>query len=687
MRFADPDFRQVMLGRADVAVANHHFGAMAAPRYGLAESSLMFQPSRIFYATGKGRQPALRSAIDRHLEAWQADPKSPYFAALARWGTQAQTPPVPQAVWWSLGGLSALLLAALGMALLLRREVARRTLALRQNQEKLSTILDSVEAYIFIKDADLRYQYVNRKVAELFGRPAEEITGHGDDEFFDSASVERIRANDREVLEGGRRRTFEEDNRTRSGEQRAFLSVKLPLAGPDGRPYALCGISTDITEQRQFLREIHELAYYDPLTHLSNRRQFMERLHRLQDGDGQAAPGHALLLVNLDNFKDVNDAYGAGTGDQLLQGAARRIAACARAGDLVARLGADEFAFLTGTLGTPRATAVHQVEMLAAHIGRSLSEAPFHIGGIEHATSACIGVALVGEHGVHAETVLKQADLALSRAKAAGRGQVRFFRPDMEAIVSARATLEADLRRGLTEGQFLLHYQPQVAVDGRELGHEALVRWQHPARGLVLPDSFIGLAEASGLIEPLGDWILRTACQQLVAWQADPATAGLTLAVNMSARQVRQPDFVERVLLVVTETGAPTNRLELELTESHLVEDLEGTVAKMSALRAQGLRISLDDFGTGYSSLNHLRRLPIDQLKIDQSFVRDILIDPTDLSIVRAIVEMGRNLGLEVLAEGVETHAQRDMLVELGCTRFQGYLFGRPAPLPRAAAE
>ena len=678
----DAAFAAVRAGRADAAVANHYFGAMSARRYGLVESSLMFQPTELFYAAGKGRDAALLSAIDQRLAPWREDPGSAYFRIQERWAGGRAHPSVPPAVWWGLAALSTLLVLTVGAAALLRREVARRTTELRQSQDRLSTILDSVEAYIFIKDTGLRYQYVNRKVAELFGRPPEEIVGRGDAAFFDAVTAERLRTHDRAVLQGRERQVFEEENRTHTGEVRTFLSVKLPLVGRAGEPYALCGISTDITDQRRFLREIHELAYHDPLTHLPNRRQMMERLQDLLSGEAEAAaPSHALLLVNLDGFKDVNDAYGPGAGDQLLRQAAQRLVGCARAGDLVARLGADEFGVLTGPLGLPPAHSRQQLETLAARLSQAIGDATFRVDGVERQASVCIGIALIDDQHASAEAVLKQADLALSRAKSGGRGQVRFFLPEMETLVAARAALEADLRQGLAQQQFRLFYQPQVDLDGRVCGYEALVRWQHPTRGLVLPDGFIGLAEASGLIGPLGGWILRAACRQLVAWQGDPRTAHAIVAVNMSARQVHRTDFVDRVLGILADTGASPERLELELTESHLVEDLEGVIRKMAALKDRGVRISLDDFGTGYSSLSHVRRLPLDQLKIDQSFIRDLLIDPTDLSIVRAIIEMGRSLGLEVLAEGVETPAQRDLLVDLGCTRFQGYLFGRPTAI------
>ena len=329
---------------------------------------------------------------------------------------------------------------------------------------------------------------------------------------------------------------------------------------------------------------------------------------------------------------------------------------------------------------------MRQIEASATQLLRLITGMPFQLGTLSHPVTVSIGIAMLNQKDSSVDAVLKHADIALAQAKSKGRGTVRFFRSDMEVVVAARAALEADMRGGLTRQEFLLHYQPQVDEHGRMFGVEALVRWQHPQHGLVPPASFIGLAEVSGLIQPLGLWILRCACQQIQAWHSDPQRQHLLVAVNISARQLHHPDFVQQVAAVLEETGANPARLELELTESHLVEDVEGATAKMRSLKARGVRLSLDDFGTGYSSLNYLKRLPLDQLKIDQSFVRDLLLDATDLSIVKAILEMGRNLGLEVLAEGVETQAQHDMLLDAGCKRFQGYLFAHPVPVDQLPA-
>jgi diguanylate cyclase (GGDEF)-like protein/PAS domain S-box-containing protein len=682
VRSFDEGFARVASGAADVVAANYHFGSAAAVHHRLLPTDIVFLPAKLFFATDKGRNADLLAAMDRHLQAWQSQPGSPYFQALGRWGVAPAKPLVPPVVWWSLAGAVGLLLLSLGIVALLRREVRRQTHELRASEEKLATILNSVDAYIYIKDTGLRYQYANRKLCELFGKPLEEVIGQRAEAFFEPATALRLAATDHAVIDSAERQVAEEVV-SLSGKPgtRTFLSVKLPLYSPSREIVALCGIATDITDQRQFIQEIHQLAFYDPLTRLANRRQMTERLDEFLSDGSEAKGSHALLLINLDRFKDVNDTQGYKTGDELLCQVAQRLNAFARKDDLVARLGSDEFAMLLGAQGPHLGTARQQVEQIARRLMQTLTEAPYRLGPQDSPVAACIGIVMLTDGRASAEDVLKRADLALMQAKAAGRNATRFFQPDMEAVATARAALEADLREGLAQDQFLLHYQPQFDVQGRLFGVEALVRWQHPARGLVMPAGFIGLAEASGLIEPLGRQILRIACRQIAEWSRSPATEPLLVSVNVSSRQLHQPDFVAQVFGILAEAGANPQRLELELTESHLVEDVEGAMTKMHALKAGGVRLSLDDFGTGYSSLNYLKRLPIDQLKIDQSFVRDLLFDPNDLSLVKAIVEMGRSLNLMVVAEGVETLAQRDTLAAVGCLHYQGYFFSRPVPV------
>ncbi|MDD2881358.1 MAG: EAL domain-containing protein [Rhodoferax sp.] len=440
-------------------------------------------------------------------------------------------------------------------------------------------------------------------------------------------------------------------------------------------------IFTDITDHKTAQAQIENLAFYDPLTSLPNRRLLMDRLDQALNASTRHARKSALLFVDLDNFKTLNDTLGHHQGDLLLAQVAQRLKTCIREGDTVARLGSDEFVVMLEDLSENALDAANQSEAVGDKI---LAELGFDYplaNGAHHSTPS-IGVTLFGaELQETSEGPLRRAELAMFKAKAAGRNTLRFFDAQMQAEVSIHAALEADLRDAVLNQQFLLYYQPQVVGDGRLTGVEALLRWQHPRRGMVSPAEFIPLAEATGLILPIGQWVLETACTQLAAWANQPNRAHLTIAVNVSARQFHQADFVEQVLATLTRTHAKPKRLKLELTESMLVDDVEGIIAKMGALKGRGVGFSLDDFGTGYSSLAYLKQLPLDQLKIDQGFVRNIVTDANDAAIAKMVVALAESMGLSVIAEGVEIQAQVDFLAHLGCHAYQGYLFSRPLPI------
>lgn len=676
--------------KVDAVAANHRFGDQHAPDYRLVETPVMFQPARLYFATGKGRGAEWLAAIDRHMQVWQAVPNSVYFEVLKRWGAPQPATQVPAVLWWVLAGMAGLLLLALAITVLLRRQINARTRELKSSEERLETILNSVDAYIYIKDTQLRYQYANRKVCDLFGAPPEFVVGRGDEDFFDAKTVEKLRINDERVIAGGERVVEEEVNRSRDGRvTQTYLSVKLPLRDSSGKIHALCGISTDITEQRRLAEEIHQLSFYDPLTHLPNRRQFLERLADVlgqggpeseTEGGGRSAPRlGALLLINLDHFRMVNETLGYDKGDLLLQDMARRLLQHVGPEDFLGRLNADEFGMLLNVAASDQSRCAQEVERRARRILEDI-EQPYYFGEQQHLGTASIGIALFSVAEGLTEDILKRAELARDRAKADGRNTLRFYDPQMQARMQARAELDADMRLALREGQFLLHYQPMADLDGRCVGSEALVRWRHPMRGVESPANFIPLAEESGLILPLGRWILEEACRQLVAWGRNPETAGRFIAINVSAFQFRHPDFVGQVLAALEQTGANPALLELELTESQLVDNLDEVGAKMALLKKHGVCFSLDDFGTGYSSLLSLMRLPLDKLKIDQSFIQGLPENPESVAIVRAVVGLGESLGIRVIAEGVETEAQRRALIGLGCHHFQGYLIGRPQP-------
>jgi diguanylate cyclase (GGDEF)-like protein/PAS domain S-box-containing protein len=453
----------------------------------------------------------------------------------------------------------------------------------------------------------------------------------------------------------------------------------VPVFDAQGHWRGYRGVGRDISESKQAALQIERLAFYDALTGLPNRRLLVDRLQRATVLAERTGAHGALLFIDLDNFKDLNDTLGHDTGDLLLIEVAQRLKSCVRGSDTVARFGGDEFVVLVEGLHDRTPQASGEAALVADQIAMSLGK-PYVLGDASHHSTPSIGIALFGEQLCSVDELLKHADLAMYQAKAAGRNTQRFFDPDMQAAASARTALESDLRRGLKGDEMLLYYQPVVDSKGRLLGAEGLVRWNHPQRGLVMPLEFIPLAEQTGLILPLGQRVIEIACAQLVEWSRSALTRDFMLSVNVSVRQFRQPDFVEQVLGALRASGASPDRLKLELTESLLMTDVEDVIVRMDYLRSFGVSFSLDDFGTGYSSLSYLKRLPLDQLKIDRSFVRDLQTDPNDAAIVRTILALAHSLDLTVVAEGVETTGQLEFLKRYGCTHFQGYLFGRPMP-------
>jgi diguanylate cyclase (GGDEF)-like protein/PAS domain S-box-containing protein len=439
------------------------------------------------------------------------------------------------------------------------------------------------------------------------------------------------------------------------------------------------GTHFDISERKKAEERINELAFFDQLTSLPNRTLLLDRLKQAMTTSGRSGSYGALLFIDLDNFKELNDTLGHEVGDLLLKQVAQRLTQCVREGDTVSRLGGDEFVVILTNLGKGERDAAAGTETAAEKILATLNQI-YRFGELAHHSTASIGATLFNGHPISIDNLMKQADLTMYKAKEAGRNTVRFFDPAMEVAVKARAALESDLRAAVEAKNFVLHYQAQVA-GGQVTGAEVLVRWKHQKRGMVSPAEFIPLAEETGLILPLGHWVLETACTQLAAWSTRPAMAHFTLAVNVSALQFKQSDFVDQVLAALGSTGANPRRLKLELTESMLADNVQDIIEKMFALKAKGVGFSLDDFGTGYSSLSYLKRLPLDQLKIDQSFVRDVMIDTNDAAIARTVVALAQSLGLGVIAEGVETEAQRDFLASAGCHAYQGYFFSRPLPL------
>jgi diguanylate cyclase (GGDEF)-like protein/PAS domain S-box-containing protein len=518
---------------------------------------------------------------------------------------------------------------------------------------------------------------VNQAFLNMLGYEAHEVVGRTPTIFRSGWHDNSYYAKMNQALEHDGTWEGEIWNRRKNGDIFPQWLHITAVSDDDGKLTNYVATTTDITQRKAAEDQIRQLAFFDPLTGLPNRRMLMDRLQHAMASSARNGMCGALLFIDLDHFKTLNDTLGHDKGDLLLQQVAQRLVAAVREEDTVARLGGDEYVVMLEGLDPARAMAAAQATSVGEKIVESLN-LPYQLAGHEFHSTPSMGLTLFNGHDVGIDELLKQADLAMYQAKGAGRNGLRFFDPQMQAAVSKRAELVADIRQAILFGQFVLHYQPQVDFNGKTLGAEALLRWHHPTRGMVSPAEFIPVAEESGQILLLGSWVLETACAQLVAWAAHPDTEPLTMAVNVSSRQFRQQDFAEHVLALLDYTGANPLRLKLELTESLLADNLDDVIAKMTALRERGVGFSLDDFGTGYSSLSYLKRLPLDQLKIDQSFVRDVLTDPNDAAIAKTIVALGNSLGLAVIAEGVETTDQRDFLLENGCSTYQGYLYSKP---------
>jgi len=536
---------------------------------------------------------------------------------------------------------------------------------------------DCREAMI-ITDANTVIQRVNRAFTETTGYTAADIVGRTpsilrssrhSDVFFRTMweSIQRTGGWQGEIWD-----------RRKNGEEYVKWLTISAVKNAAGEVTNYIGVQHDITERKLAEEKIHRLAFFDQLTGLPNRTLLLDRLKQAMIASERSGHYVALLLIDLDNFKMLNDTLGHDMGDLLLQQVAKRLLACVRAEDTVARLGGDEFLVMLANLSLNKTESASRVEVVGDKILAELN-ANYCLKDVIYHCTPSVGASLFQGLSTDVEIAMKQADLAMYKAKEGGRNAFRFFDPEMELAVTKRAGLEKELRQAIAEDRFVLHCQAQVAGD-KTMGTEVLVRWQHPQRGLVSPMEFIPIAEESGLIISIGRRVLEMACEMLAGWAERPELSTLTVSVNVSAHQFRQAGFVDEVLGILDATGANPQRLKLELTESMLVSNLEEVIDKMFQLKAKGVGFVLDDFGTGYSSLSYLKRLPLDYLKIDQSFVRDVLSDPNDAAIARTIIALADSLGLGVIAEGVENVMQRDFLAQSGCLAFQGYYFGKPVP-------
>lgn len=451
----------------------------------------------------------------------------------------------------------------------------------------------------------------------------------------------------------------------------------------EGYPTRAVGLIQDITEKKSNQTKIESMAFYDVLTKLPNRALLQDRIHQAIEHCKRFENLGAILFLDLDHFKLLNDAYGHQAGDELLTEVANRIKTVIRAEDTVARLGGDEFVIVLSELDNDKFKAAMKAENIAKAVHKVIDTPialKFQEGVLEYSITVSIGITLFDEHTADIDSLLRLSDVALYSAKDSGRDSSVFFDPDMQQKLDFSIQLEQELRHSISQQDFVLHYQPQYDINNSLIAAEALIRWNHPKLGMVNPVEFISIAEDSNLIVPIGRWVLAEACAQLARWQSDPHLAHLTLSINISAKQVWQKNFVKETIDIITRSRADQSKLKLELTESVLLKDIDDTAKKLRLLKGFGLSFSLDDFGTGFSSLSYLKNLPIDEIKIDQTFIRDIMVDESDLVMVKTIISLGENFGITVVAEGVETKPQLDLLKSYSCDVYQGFYFSKPLP-------
>jgi diguanylate cyclase (GGDEF)-like protein/PAS domain S-box-containing protein len=558
---------------------------------------------------------------------------------------------------------------------------------LNQEQSLMRGLIDSLPDLISFKDTQGRYLGCNLAFERYAGLTEQELKGKIDQDltgYFKKTDIEEL--DEKKIIASGKVYSRNEWVVYPDGGKILHETIKRTFEGVDGTRYGLLSVSRDITERKNNEEQIKRLAFYDPLTHLPNRRMLHERLDLMVSTRSRNEQLNALFFIDLDHFKTLNDTQGHNMGDRLLIAVAARIRSCLRDKDLVARLGGDEFVVLVTNLDDIKITAGQIAEGIAKKIQLSICK-PYTLCVQENVTeknemifhcTPSIGISIFNSDLISPDDILKQADVAMYQAKADGRNTIRFFDPAMQIALEKNAAVLSELHQAIDNAEFELYYQIQIDETKGIQGAEVLLRWFHPTRGMISPFDFIPLAEESGLIIPIGHWVLESACEQLKRWEQFPNRKNWQLSVNVSALQFKQDNFVELVKEVIASKNINPRCLKLELTESMVLENVDLIIKKMEQLNQLGINFSMDDFGTGYSSLSCLKRLPLKQLKIDQSFVRDITTDPDDAAIVQAIINLSRNLNYDVIAEGVETDAQRQFLFKNGCSQYQGYLFSRP---------
>ncbi len=664
----------------DGAVSGNLVGYSFEKRFNIERTPIVFNPSKVLFASPKGKNSEILQTIDGYLEEWKNDPSSPYYEINDRWlGKDNGITFLPKWLLYSLAILFILLIISALIVLILRKQVRRKTADLADKTDQIKQIINLIPHMIYATNANGEVILVNRYAADFFGLPLKDFDNINIEQLKNQSPQSNILFEDEDYLLRRDAVAVNKQLKVKDSNQRnTYLDVsKVPFVGRYSRIPAIVTVGVDITEAKEFEQQIQHMAQHDSLTGLPNRLLLNDRISQSLAISLRHHHNGAILFIDLDFFKNINDSLGHMTGDKLLIEVAKRLESNVRSGDTVARLGGDEFIIQLSELSDNPEDAEADAIVVAKKLLQALTEG-FVIQGKQLHVTASIGILVYPRDADSHELIMQRADTAMYHAKAKGRNGFAIFKPDMEAIIMRRQTLENDLHKAMSNSEFFLLYQPQLnAADGKLLGVEALIRWNHPVEGIISPLEFIPVAEDNGTIVQIGNWVLEKACQQIKFWIQEYGHSPV-IAVNLSAVQLSDSDLVKTIAKLLKQEKIPAELLELEVTETLILHEEKRSIELLKSLKKLGIRISIDDFGTGYSSLNQLKKLPLDKLKIDRTFVSDIPGDPDSETIVRTIIKMSKDLGLEVTAEGVETEDQLEFLRKENCPQFQGYYFDRP---------
>lgn len=677
-------FQAVVDGQADVAISNVHFGNMNASKYGLYETPIMLNPATLFYVTAAGQNPELLATIDKNIEEWRLEPDSPYYDALKSAMVPVQQPVIPPIWRWALIAGIAVIVIMLGVNALLRWQVRKRTKVLVETNVRFNHLLKASPVVLYqLRQEGVGYKpvWVSRNVKRLFGYKPEQLYSH---EWWIGVLHEEDRQKTldqfKEIFDTGHM-VYEYRVKDAEGNVRYIRDERQLVPSSSHSANEIVGTWSDLTDVYEREDKLKFLSQYDPLTHLPNRSKLQERIEESIERCNELQEDFAILSIDIDRFKKINETLSYQVGDTVISRVADRLKHILNVDDVLARVGGDEFVFvINGKVD------VNKVSEVARKVLKRFA-VPLRVDEHELMITASIGIAIFPEDGRDTDTLLKNAEIARYSAKRAGRSRFEFFNDRLSEGMHENLMLESALRMAVERNELVLHYQPLVSFDDVEMvGVEALVRWQHPTMGLIPPFKFIPLAEETGLIGDIGLWVLREACRQMIDWDKAGLKVG-SVSVNISVQQIETGLLPKQVKDVLKESSLAADRLYLELTESTIMQDPEQASLAMSEFQKMGVKLAVDDFGTGYSSMAYLKRLPLDRLKIDRSFIKDIGTDTNDEVICKAIVQLAKSLGLETVAEGVEEESQAEFLNGLGCDVAQGYLYSKPVPAQELTAN